>query len=1057
MGCVSSLGVQTKVADTGHVEEKQQLDNSPLTPEEIRSRIVCSDKSVKAQLTPSLSIEYAFVTQRGYYPDAVDKPNQDSYAIIPNFAGDPSKIFFGIFDGHGATGDLCSIFAKKDVPDRLQKLMGKANSSVPFTEIYSNCFTDTNAKLHTSRIDDSLSGTTAITCFMDGNIIHVANVGDSRAVIAKSDQSRILASPLSVDQTPYRTDERERVKRYGARVLTMDQLEGIAPIHENWASAVNEEVDEDGDPPRVWSPTGNFPGTAFTRSIGDEIAETLGVFAVPEIASLQLTPHDRYIIIASDGVFEFLTNQAVVDIIKTYTDPLEACEKVVAESYRLWLHYELRTDDITIICIYLEHSATGTPDDRGDSAERLASQKASDLMTTNLLNSRVTEQRPVRRGMSKQKRRDQMKKDMAKMVTDEDLNYNMSDHIVPKTKAEMDKILEITQSNWLFKQLNAQQRADVYQVMVRVNVNEGDVVIRQGDPGDRFYCVQSGDYQVAVTSDSATGKRQDIVHQYRGDTHPSFGELALMHNAPRSSSVIALTKGVLWAIDCRAFRLVFMKSPTNVIVQTLKKVDVLKSLTTAQVERLATNLTEITFEDGDYILNQGSIGNTFYVIKEGACICTVWDTEPGTEERRSREVLRLRQHQYFGERALLNDAPRAANVISVGRTKLLQIGRQAFEEILGPLQQIIDNDRAQREAKHHFQSAVANMRDASTATDGASSTLKDDVIRGAVVPKYVAHTMEVGILVTYESFSHVPLTVRTISKKTTKAFNKMEEVMREVNLHKNIRVHCQVATVPALLGTWTDANGLYMAFDSTMVTDFASVMYESDTKISEDMVRQYAAQLLVGLETLHDAGYVYRNMNPENLVLDIHGYVQFQDFRYAKYIDDTRTYTLCGTAEYSAPEMVSAQGHSFGVDIWGLGIVIYEMLFGVTPFACNDLENDKDVVLAVYSKISRYDKKDLVLPDNERSREAADLLSKLLHHSPDERLGCQGVVDITTGGSVIRSHPWFASIDWVKVAAGIQPAPQAEAIANKAKQIEAQGTQCILAEYTDSNVWFDGF
>ncbi|RHY09467.1 hypothetical protein DYB35_003466, partial [Aphanomyces astaci] len=139
----------SKVADKNHAgdDRAQQLDNSPLTADEIRSRIVCSDKPVKSQLTPSLSIEYAFVTQRGYYPDAVDKPNQDSYTIIPNFAGDPTKIFFGIFDGHGATGDLCSVFARKEVPDRLQKLMGKANASVPFTEIYSNCFTDTNAKV----------------------------------------------------------------------------------------------------------------------------------------------------------------------------------------------------------------------------------------------------------------------------------------------------------------------------------------------------------------------------------------------------------------------------------------------------------------------------------------------------------------------------------------------------------------------------------------------------------------------------------------------------------------------------------------------------------------------------------------------------------------------------------------------------------------------------------------------------------------------------------------------------------------------------------------------
>ncbi|KDO32788.1 AGC protein kinase [Saprolegnia parasitica CBS 223.65] len=869
MGCGSSLGIGSKVADR-NPQEQANNDNSPLTPEEIRSRIVCSEKSTRLQLTPSLSIEYAFVSQRGYYPDAIDKPNQDSFTIIPSFAGDPSKIFFGIFDGHGATGDLCSIFAKKEVPERLIKLMAKGTPG-NFAEIYSAAFTDTNAKLHTSRIDDSLSGTTAITCYMDGDIIHVANVGDSRAVIARNDQPRIVASPLSVDQTPYRTDERERVKRYGARVLTMDQLEGIAPIHENWATAINEEVDEDGDPPRVWSPTGNFPGTAFTRSIGDEIAESLGVFATPEIASLQLTPSDRYIVIASDGVFEFLTNQAVVDIIKAYSDPLEACEKVVTESYRLWLHYELRTDDITIVCIYLDHTASSH--DTEANKERLQSQKNNDLITTNMLNDRVAELRPVRRGMSKQKRRDQMKKDMAKMVTEEDLNYKMNDHVILKSKQEMDKIQEITQTNWLFKQLTAQQRNDVYKVMVKVTVNENDVVIRQGDPGDRFYCVQSGDYQ-----------------------------------------------------------------------------------------------------------------------------------------------------------------------------------------ILGPLQKIIDNDRAQREAKHNFQIAVSNLREHSPE----ASSVKNDVARGQLSFKCVAQTSEVGTLTTFETTSKVRLTVRVVSKRQTKANNKIEEVMREAAIHKSMKRPISVATVPVCMGTWTDANGLYMAFNSNMVCDIAGLMLDAETKFSEDVVRQYAAQLLIGLETLHDVGIVYRNMNPENIMLDDNGYVQLHDFRYATIwiclIDDLRTYTLCGTAEYTAPEMVSAQGHSFGVDIWGLGILIYEMLYGITPFACDDLENDKDVVLAVYSKISRYDRKDLEFPGTEdRSKEVTDLLFQILNQSPYERIGCQGTIDISTGGSVIRSHPWFASVDWVHVAAGVQNAPHVQQIRQKAAQVFDAAAPLVLEPYNGASSWFDGF
>ncbi len=135
------------------------------------------------------------------------------------------------------------------------------------------------------RFDDSLSGTTAISILFSGKTMYVSNVGDSRAiVVSKTDDGRLVSKPLSSDQTPYRKDERERIKKYGARILSMDQIEGIEPIHENWGDLnLGEDIDEGGDPPRVWSANGDYPGTAFTRSLGDVFAEECGVIPEPEI------------------------------------------------------------------------------------------------------------------------------------------------------------------------------------------------------------------------------------------------------------------------------------------------------------------------------------------------------------------------------------------------------------------------------------------------------------------------------------------------------------------------------------------------------------------------------------------------------------------------------------------------------------------------------------------------------------------------------------------------------------------------------------------------------
>ena len=181
---------------------------------------------------------------------------------------------------------------------------------------------------------DSLSGTTAIVAFFDKTAVWVANVGDSRAIIGKVTNGEMKATPLSTDQTPYRKDERERVRTAGGEIMSVDQRDGHVPMHDNWDMDLGAETDTDGDPPRVWVPGKDKPGCAFTRSIGDSMGERVGVIADPELTKKELKEHDRFVCICSDGVWEFLTNNAVADMIVQYDEPLAACRAVVAESYR---------------------------------------------------------------------------------------------------------------------------------------------------------------------------------------------------------------------------------------------------------------------------------------------------------------------------------------------------------------------------------------------------------------------------------------------------------------------------------------------------------------------------------------------------------------------------------------------------------------------------------------------------------------------------------------------------------------------------------------------------
>lgn len=105
-------------------------------------------------------------------------------------------------------------------------------------------------------------------------------------------------------------------------------------------------------------------------------------------------------------------------------------------------------------------------------------------------------------------------------------------------------------------------------------------------------------------------------------------------------------------------------------------------------------------------------------------------------------------------------------------------------------------------------------------------------------------------------------------------------------------------------------------------------------KFPNEQTRFYAAQIVMAIQALHTDGAVYRDLKPENLLLDAEGYIKIVDFGFAKYVED-RTWTLCGTPEYLAPEIIQSKGHGKAVDWWALGILIYEMLagYGAPPAA----------------------------------------------------------------------------------------------------------------------------
>ena len=154
--------------------------------------------------------------------------------------------------------------------------------------------------------------------------------------------------------------------------------------------------------------------------------------------------------------------------------------------------------------------------------------------------------------------------------------------------------------------------------------------------------------------------------------------------------------------------------------------------------------------------------------------------------------------------------------------------------------------------------------------------------------------------------------------------------------------------------------------------------------------------MVLALEYLHANNIVYRDLKPENLLLDRHGHLKITDFGFAKEVPDI-TWTLCGTPDYLAPEVVSSKGYNKSVDWWSLGILIFEMLCGFTPFW------DSGSPVKIYENILRGRVKypPYLNPD------VVDLLSQLITADLTKRLG-----NLRGGSEDVKNHKWFAEVTW---------------------------------------------
>ncbi|XP_021940525.1 ribosomal protein S6 kinase alpha-5-like [Zootermopsis nevadensis] len=187
-------------------------------------------------------------------------------------------------------------------------------------------------------------------------------------------------------------------------------------------------------------------------------------------------------------------------------------------------------------------------------------------------------------------------------------------------------------------------------------------------------------------------------------------------------------------------------------------------------------------------------------------------------------------------------------------------------------------------------------------------------------------------------------------------------------------------------------------------------------KFREGDVKFYTAEIVLGIEHLHKMGVIYRDLKLENILIDSSGHLRITDYGLCKKFHprqkNKREYTFCGTPHYIAPEVIKQEEHTKAVDWWSLGIMVYEMLKGATPFEEEDDESDN--YMRLYDRILTQDP---VIP-TKFSAKAKDFVVGLLSKDPTKRLGAgkNGVDDI-------KRHPFFNKINWADMARKAKKAP----------------------------------
>ena len=553
------------------------------------------------------------------------------------------------------------------------------------------------------------------------------------------------------------------------------------------------------------------------------------------------------------------------------------------------------------------------------------------------------------------------------------------------------KVISIERSQSLSR-LSRKHQEKLIEILKVVTYANGDIVLPQSTiKGSKLLMVLKGELRYRNSSILADVFRcigDTEINENRIDTYNedivAFGEthVAEITKNDYEACIGNLTQAQL---DFEA-------------ISILRGIHLLRSLPNDKFTALTRCLRIQNFEDRSTIVQQNTPGDAFFVIKTGK----VDIVQDGITLRT------VTKHDYFGERSLIFNDCRTASVIANGPVTCWYLRKEDFLQ--------------------HVEEYLRDMLIKRIELQDDGISLND--LAGVRV---LGKGMFGNVFLVVDRRKQRLYALKTVSRKKIDRY----EIQENMILERKILLTLDHVFILKLVKTFKDSKRIYLLTEYVKGSDMFDTLRELNI-VSDRDAKFYIACLILILEYIHDREILYRDLKPENVMVDEEGYPKLIDFGISKFLNG-RTYTIVGTPHYMAPEVITGKGYSLSVDYWSLGVMLYEFLCCSVPFG-----EDEEDPYKIYEKVLE---RKLVYPSFvDIKMPAKPVIEQLMSKNPVLR----------NGGSVenLKAHPWFSGMNWDALVGKVIKSPYKPKVPDFSKEIAAalRANQDIEEQITKEEV-----